>query len=185
MPRLRVVVCSPPPSEPDVPPSIRLSTGHALVVSCADGAHAGGGGPICRRGPWQVAAARLVARYRHGAGPVGPGALGARPRASGVLPSDLFPGQPRVFLAQPQHQPRPQVAVEVGEAAFARGVTVVPGPTPQDGVERVKQRVEGQARRRACSQRLDAMLPEFRSWWACGRALSGHWPLWGLGFRGL
>jgi len=27
--------------------------------------------------------------------------------------------------------------------------------------------------------------PEFRSWWACGRALSGHRPLWGLGFRGL
>jgi len=27
--------------------------------------------------------------------------------------------------------------------------------------------------------------PEFRSWWAYGRALSGHWPLWGLGFRGL
>ena len=30
-----------------------------------------------------------------------------------------------------------------------------------------------------------APTPEFRSWWACGRALSGHWPLWGLGFRGL
>ena len=32
--------------------------------------------------------------------------------------------------------------------------------------------------------RLDA-IPEFRSWWARGRALSDRNPLWVLGFRGL
>ena len=34
-------------------------------------------------------------------------------------------------------------------------------------------------------QFLGDVGPEFRSWWACGGALMGRWPLWSLGFRGL
>ena len=30
-----------------------------------------------------------------------------------------------------------------------------------------------------------AVMPEFRSWWACGWVLSDRNPLWALGFRGL
>jgi hypothetical protein len=106
----------------------------------------GGSGFIgCRPRRRDAVAPVAVAGHRHLAGPVEPRAVGARPVAPPVPSLDLFPGQPRVFLAQPQHHSPPEVVVEVAEAALGRGVAVVVGPTPQDRVERVDELVEREA----------------------------------------
>src|SRR5207247_3857659 len=107
---------------------------------------------------WDAVAPVAVAGHRHLAGPVEPRAVRARPAAPPIPSLDLFPGQPRVLLAQPQHHPPPEVVVEVAEAVLTRGVAVVVGPTPQDRVERVDELVEREADRRPSSQLLDAAL---------------------------
>ncbi len=51
----------------------------------------------------------------------------------------------------------------------------------------VEYRTDDYAEQRGLEQLLydQNPSPEFRSWWARGRALTGRKPLWELGFRGL
>lgn len=137
-----------PPNRTCPFPSIRLSTGRAVAdrgAGLCNGGSRPGGGLVCsggrpRRG--DAVAAILVSGHRDLGGPGEPCAFGSGPATPPVLPSDLFPGQPRVLGTQPSHHSPPQVVAEIGEAAFARGVTVVVGPSAQDGVERVDQLVQ-------------------------------------------
>ena len=83
-----------------------------------------------------------------------PGAFTAGPIAPPAPSPELFPGQSRVFLAQPADHSPPQVVAEIREAALTRVMTVVVGPTPQDWVERVDQLIEREVRRAAVSMAI-------------------------------
>ncbi len=102
-------------------------------------------------------AAIAISGHRDLDGPVKPRAFGAGPVAPPVPSLDLFPGHPRVLGAYPPDHSPPQVVAEVGEAALARGVAMVVGPSTQDGVERLDQLVEREVHRAAFGQRLDAV----------------------------
>src|SRR3954447_19690145 len=105
-----------------------------------------------------------ISGHRALVGPRQPGAFAAGPVVPPAPPPDLFPGQPRVLLAQPADHPPPQVVAQVGEAAAARGVAVVVGPSAQDGVEHVDQSVEREVERAAVCQRLDAVHDRTQRW---------------------
>ena len=121
--------------------SIRLSTGHAVAdrdAGLGNGGLRRGGGPSCsggrrpRRG--DPVAAIAISGHRHLGGPREPRAFAAGPVAPPAPSPDLFPGQPRVLLAQPADHSPPQVVAEIREAALTRVMTVVVGPTPRIGL---------------------------------------------------
>ena len=141
----------------------RLSTGWALADQCCwlrndgSGPTGGSGRSGGRPGRGDTVTAIAVSGDRDLRRPGESCAVGAGPVAPPVSSPDLFPGQPRVFLAQPPHHSPPQVVAEVGEAALAGGVAMVVGPTPKDRVERVDQLVECEIRRVASGQLFDAV----------------------------
>src|SRR5215216_820273 len=129
------------------------------LASCGGGSRSSGGS-VCsgvrpRRGDLVTAIA--IAGHWDLVGPVKPRALAAGPVVSPAPSPDLFPGQPRVLLAQPADHSPPQVVAEIREAAAAGGVAMVVGPSAQDGVERVDQLVEREVQCAAARQRLDAV----------------------------
>lgn len=182
---LRRVVCSPPPSEPDVPvpehPALhRTCVGRSRCAWSGRNDAPVGWWAACSRGrPGRSQASRLVPRHCDLTWPVEPRALVAAPVASPVPSPDLLPGEPRVLLAQPSNYSHPQVVVEVSEGALARGMSVIGSPAPKDRVERVKQRVEREVRRVASCQLLDAAsepVDRFFAWEAeRDRCSTGSW----------
>src|SRR5215831_3128129 len=139
-----------------------------------------GGGPFCsgggrpRRG--DPVAAIAISGHWHLGGPCEPRAFAAGPVAPPAPSPDLFPGQPRVLLAQPADHSPPQVVAEIRVAALARVVTVVAGPTPEDWVERVDQLIQREVQRAATGQRLDAvhdLAQRSLAWERVGDALVG------------
>jgi hypothetical protein len=83
------------------------------------------GGSACsgrrpRRG--DAVAAIAISGHRDLVGPREPRAFAAGPVAPPAPSPDLFPGQPRVLVAQPADHAPPQVVAEIREATAARGV---------------------------------------------------------------
>ena len=152
-----------PPNRTCPSPGIRLSAGRAVAdrgAGLGNGGFRPGGGLVCsggrpRRG--DSVSAIAVSGHRDLGGPGEPRAFGAGPLDPPVPSPDLFPGQLRVLHAQPSHDSPPQVVAEVREAALARSVAIVVGPSAQDGVEGVDQLIEREVRRVAFGQRLDAV----------------------------
>ena len=131
-----------------------------VTLASRSGGSRSSGGSACfgvrpRRGDLVTAIA--VSGHWDLVGPVQPRALAAGPVVPPAPSPDLFPGQPRVLLLQPADHARPQVVAEIRQAAAARGVAMVVGPSAQDGVERVDQFVAREVQCAAVRQRLDAV----------------------------
>src|ERR1019366_7499254 len=125
-----------------------------MLMSCSGGSRPNGGS-VCsgvrpRRG--DVVAAIAISGHRHLVGPGEPRAFAAGPVVPPAPSPDLFPGQPRVLLAQPADHSPPQVVAEIRKAATTRVMAMVVGPSTQDGVERMDQLVEREVRRAAVRQ---------------------------------
>src|SRR6266542_3367651 len=110
-----------------------------MLMSCGGGSRSSGGsacsGVRPRRG--DVVAAVAISGHGHLVGPGEPRAFSAGPVVPPAPSPDLFPGQPRVLVAQPADHAPPQVVAEIRKAAAARGVAIVVGPSAQDGIERM------------------------------------------------
>src|SRR5438067_9812209 len=123
-----------------------------MLMSCNGGSRASGDSScVGGRRPWRgdPVAAIAISGDRHLGGPREPRAFAAGPVAPPTSPPELFPGQPRVLLAQPADHSPPQVVAEIREAALTRVMTVVVGPTPEDQVERVDQLIQREVQRAA------------------------------------